>query len=156
MMRVIPARFPEDRDVTRQLFREYEAWLGVDLCFQGFEEELAGLPGEYAPPGGALFLARDETDVAGCAALRRESEATGEMKRLFVRDRFRGLGLGRALTEAVLAEARRLGYARIRLDTLSSMTEALALYRSLGFHAIPPYRVNPLEGALFFELGLAR
>ncbi len=150
----LSARSPEDIEVARTLFREYEASIGVDLCFQNFEAELANLPGAYAPPSGALFLARSEGETAGCVALRRLEEGICEMKRLYLRPAFQGRGLGRVLAEAVLAQARRIGYRRMRLDTLPSMTRAIPLYRSLGFYDIPPYAVNPVKGALFLELSL--
>ncbi len=138
----------------RGLFLEYAASLGFDLSFQGFEKELASLPGEYAPPFGRLILAIQEDEPAGCVALRRIDAARCEMKRLYIRPAFRGSGLGRSLAEAVIDEARRLGYARMRLDTVPSMRRAIGLYRSFGFREIPPYRLNPIPGALFLELDL--
>ena len=146
-----PALAPDEIEEARALFREYEASLGIDLCFQNFEAELANLPGAYAPPSGALLLARCEGQTAGCVALRRLEEGVCEMKRLYLRPAFRGRGNGRALAEAVIAEARRIGYGRMRLDTLPSMTRAIPLYRSLGFYDIPAYTLNPVEGALFLE-----
>ena len=139
----------------RTLFREYAVSIGIDLAFQGFEDELATLPGKYAPPRGQLLIARGADGTAiGCVALR-PIEAPGccEMKRLFVTTQGRGLGLGRALTEAVIAEAARLGYAELRLDTLPSMREAVALYRKLGFVPIAPYYAAR-EGTLFMALSL--
>jgi GNAT superfamily N-acetyltransferase len=153
-LRCDPALSPEDIDEARLLFREYEASIGIDLCFQNFEAELAGLPGAYAPPSGALLLARCEGETAGCGALRRLEDGVCEMKRLYLRAGFRGRGVGRALAEAIIAEARRIGYHRMRLDTLPSMTRAIPLYRSLGFEEIPPYTSNPIEGALFLEKNL--
>jgi ribosomal protein S18 acetylase RimI-like enzyme len=154
-MEVRAARFPEELHLVRALFREYADGLGIDLCFQGFEEELAGLPGGYSPPGGGLWLARDGDDLAGCAALRPIDAATAEMKRLYVRPAFRGRGLGRRLAEHVLGTAASAGYQRVCLDTLPSMTDAIRLYRALGFNPIEPYCHNPVCGAMFFgrEIG---
>jgi len=143
-----------DPDVVRVLLREYEASLGFTLEFQHFEVELAQLPGDYAPPDGALFVARVDGETAGCVALRRFAPATCELKRLYVRPGRRGLGLGRLLTEAAIAAARELGYARMRLDTTPGMEAAQELYRSLGFREIDRYRPNPVHGASFFELEL--
>ena len=154
MPEVWPLRIPEEIPVAHALLSEYAESLGVDLSFQGFEHELAGLPGDYAPPRGAFLLATHEGAVAGCVALRTFEADACEMKRLFVRPAFRGLGLGRTLARAILDEARRIGYGRIRLDTLPSMTEAIALYRALGFREIAPYRSNPVPGTLFMEAAL--
>ncbi len=145
----------EDVEPVRLLFREYAAALDFDLCFQNFERELAGLPGAYAPPGGCLLLATMGDDLAGCVALRRQGDGVGEMKRLYVRDRYRGTGLGRALAERVLREARALGYQAVRLDTVAArMPVAVGLYRALGFREIPAYDCHPVPGTIFMELRL--
>jgi ribosomal protein S18 acetylase RimI-like enzyme len=154
MARIEPANGEADLAEVRALFREYADRLGVDLGFQGFEAELAGLPGDYAPPRGRLLIAREGDRAVGCAALRPLGPDVGEAKRLYVRPEARGTGLGRRLTDALIAEARAIGYARLRLDTLPGMTQAIALYRSLGFRAIAPYRYNPVEGTLFLEKDL--
>jgi putative acetyltransferase len=140
---------------ARKLFEEYHKWLGLNLCFQNFDAELAALPGEYAPPSGRLLLATENDQVAGCIALRRLDDGICEMKRLYVRPEFRGTGLGRLLAESLIQVAREIGYHRMRLDTLPGrMDRAIAMYRRLGFKDIEPYYFNPVEGAAFMELEL--
>ena len=153
-MTIRPAADAADLEAARTLFREYAAWLQVDLCFQGFDQELAGLPGNYAPPRGRLLLAQEGDQAAGCISLRPIDSETCEMKRLFVREPFRATGLGRRLVEAILSEARAIGYRRIRLDTLPQMGAAQKLYASIGFHEIEPYYFNPVPGTRFLELDL--
>jgi len=148
-MELRAALFPDDLPTVRAFFEEYAAGLGVDLCFQGFAEELAGLPGRYAPPGGGLWLAVEGGAVAGCVALRALGDGSCEMKRLYVRPAFRGRGVGRLLAERVLSAAAALGHRRIVLDTLPSMGSAIELYKTLGFAPIEPYCANPVPGALF-------
>jgi ribosomal protein S18 acetylase RimI-like enzyme len=138
----------------RRLFEEYSASVGVDLCFQDFARELETLPGDYAPPAGRLLLARDNGEAAGCVALRPIDREICEMKRLYVRPAFRGSGLGRALVDRIISEARQAGYRQMRLDSLPIMQTAISLYRRLGFRDIPSYRANPVPGAVFLELSL--
>ena len=139
---------------VRALFEEYAASLNFDLCFQGFKEELANLPGNYAPPEGCLLLALHSVEAAGCAALQKFEEGICEMKRLYVKPRFRGLGIGRTLAEKIIFEARTIGYRRMCLDTVPSMREAQLLYQSMGFKDVEPYRYNPICGTRFMELAL--
>jgi putative acetyltransferase len=139
----------------RELFLEYAQSLGFSLCFQSFDQELAGLPGDYAPPDGRLLLAEYQGQLAGCVALHKLDAGICEMKRLYLRPQFRGRGLGRVLAETILSEARMIGYNRLRLDTVEPvMKDAVAMYRRLGFKEITPYRPNPIEGALYMELDL--
>jgi putative acetyltransferase len=149
------AESPAQIAVIRELFLEYAQSLRFSLCFQSFDKELAGLPGDYAAPEGRLLLASHEGAPAGCVALHKLDRGICEMKRLYVRPQFRGKGLGRALAERIIADARQIGYKRLRLDTVEPMMRAaVAMYRQLGFREIAPYRENPIEGALYMELEL--
>src|SRR6266581_5799548 len=143
-----------DVEQARRLFAEYQAAIGVDLCFQGFAEELASLPGNYSRPAGCLLLAIDGATILGGVGLRPLRGSDCEMKRLYVRPAGRGQGLGRMLTIAVIGEARQAGYRRVLLDTLPTMTEALVLYRSLGFTEVAPYYANPIAGVSYLALSL--
>ena len=155
-MELLEAASIDQIDLARQLFREYEAWLGINLCFQNFEKELAELPGAYAEPDGRLLLVHYDGELAGCVALRKLSGGTCEMKRLFVREKFRGKGIGRFLIETIIRNAQEVGYERLLLDTLPPrMNDAIALYRSIGFKEIAPYYNNPVPDAIFMELDLA-
>ncbi|SDC12252.1 Predicted N-acetyltransferase YhbS [Variovorax sp. CF079] len=154
MIEIKAAELPRDLDTVRVLFREYAESLGIDLEFQGFEAEVAALPGKYEPPAGRILLAWRGTDALGCIALRPIDASTGEMKRLYVRPQARGEQLGRRLTERVCQEAREAGYARICLDTLPTMGAAQGLYQSLGFRSIEPYVFNPIPGTKFLALDL--
>ena len=155
MLRLTQATTASDIQQAGELFQEYEASLKISLCFQNFEQELANLPGDYAPPRGRLLLAREFDELMGCIALRPLGPTTCEMKRLFVRAEYRDRGLGRVLVEAIIEEARKIGYTHMRLDTIADrMERAIALYRSIGFVEIPPYRQNPVDTATFMELDL--
>ena len=151
------ARFPEEIEILRTLFREYQADIGVDLCFQSFEVEIAGLPGDYAPPRGALLCLETDAGVVGCVALRplvKVGDGAAEMKRLFVRPAHRGGGAGRALVVDLIRRAKEIGYARIYLDTIPGMERAQALYASLGFVDVPAYTPNPIAGVRYMALAL--
>ena len=153
-IRIVPADTPELIPTVRELFREYQQQLGVDLCFQGFEAELAALPGKYARPQGQLLLAWTDDQIAGCVALRPIDEERCEMKRLYVRAASRKLGLGRLLVETICDEARRAGYKRIYLDTLPTMAAARGLYTDMGFELTEAYVHNPIAGTDFLMLQL--
>ena len=152
MANLVQATAPAELAAVRELFAEYAVGVAEPVCFAGFERELAGLPGEYAPPAGRLLLALEDGAPAGCVALRRLDEASAEIKRLYIRAAYRGHGLGRRLAQAAVDAARTAGYARVVLDTLPKMQEALALYESLDFVEIPPYLAQPTPGARCFEL----
>ncbi|MGH9748252.1 MAG: GNAT family N-acetyltransferase [Candidatus Acidiferrales bacterium] len=152
---ITEAQSPLDISYARELFREYAAWLGFSLAYQNFDQELAALPGDYASPRGRLLLAHVSDNLAGCAALRPFDRAACEMKRLYVRPGFRGIGLGRHLAEHLIDEARSAGYSHMRLDTIAGkMPSAIALYRTLGFQEIPAYYAGARPGTLYFELRL--
>lgn len=152
---IIQAETPEQIEQARGLFREYETWFGMNLCFQNFDEEVAGLPGKYAAPSGRLWLAFSDEKLAGCIALRKLEDGVCEMKRLFVRDGFRGQKLGNILIEKLIEEAASIGYEKMRLDTFPpKMGKAVELYESHGFREIPPYYHNPYGEALYMEKDL--
>ena len=152
---IVQAESPAQIAYARELFLEYAQSLGFSLCFQSFDQELAGLPGDYTPPAGRLLLAEFAGQLAGCVALHELESGICEMKRLYLRPAFRGKGLGRMLAERIIGEARAIGYLRMRLDTVEPiMKNAVALYRQLGFREIAPYRSNPIAGAMYMELEL--
>jgi putative acetyltransferase len=155
MVEILEAATESDYLVGKALIEEYSRTLDVDLCFQGFNEEILSLRTLYAPPSGCLLLARSGDDVVGVIAVRAHKDKACELKRLYVRDKFRGVGAGRVLAQAALARARELGYAAVVLDTLKTMAEAKRLYASLGFVTIDPYYVNPLAGVQYMRLELA-
>lgn len=154
MVQFLTPSTPEQVDRVREIFLEYASSLDFSLCFQGFDQELASLPGAYAPPTGRLYLAMDEERVAGCVALRAISAQVSEMKRLYVRPTHRGRGLGRLLAQRVVDDARAIGYRAMRLDTSENMLAARRIYESLGFRPIPRYNNDPMQDTLFFELAL--
>ncbi len=154
MIRIIHAQTEDHYRSTRKLFQQYADSLGFDLEFQGFSQELAALPGDYAPPQGCILLAQSAEEYVGCVALRPLSNRICEMKRLYVLPSNRGQKIGRVLAEAIIDEAHTRGYERMRLDTIETMTEAKQLYRSLDFRPIEPYRYNPLDNPSYFERDL--
>lgn len=153
-MQLVAGHTPEHLPAVRELFIEYANALGLDFCFQNFDQELAELPGKYAPPSGGLFLAMSDGQAVGCVALRKLEENICEMKRLYVRPPFRAQRTGRQLAEAIIVAAREVGYGRMRLDTLTSLKPAIALYESLGFHRIDAYYQNPVANVVYLELAL--
>ena len=154
LAKIAQATSAEDFAAGKLLIQEYATALGVDLCFQNFSEEIASLTALYGPPHGCLLIARNNDELAGCIALRSREAAVCEMKRLYIRPPYRGAGLGRVLAESIIGRARKLGYARMVLDTLSSMTEAQSLYESLGFREVEGYYLNPLNGVRYLALEL--
>ena len=153
---IFHAETSEQIEQAQTLFREYESWLGLKLCFQNFDEEVENLPGNYAKPNGRLLLASPDEKLAGCVALRKLEDGICEMKRLYVRENFRGLKIGNALIEKLIEEARLIGYEKIRLDTYPpKMSKAFALYESHGFREIEPYYHNPYGETLFMEMSFA-
>ena len=153
MIALLEASWPGHCPLVVELFREYANSIGVDICFQGFEQELAALPGKYAAPDGCVLLAVEDTSSVGCVALRPLAEGICEMKRLYVRPNYRGRQVGRLLADAVIAKAKAAGYSALRLDTLTTMKAAQAMYASLGFKPIAPYYHNPLPGEAHFGRG---
>lgn len=155
MIKIVQAETGAQVEEARKIFREYEKWLGLDLCFQSFEDELKNLPGRYSKPEGRLFLALAGEKAAGCVALRKIDAETCEMKRLFVRPEFRGLGVGKKLVEKIISAAGNVGYRKMRLDTYPpKMPKAVEIYKSYGFREIPAYYHNPFGETLFMEKDL--
>jgi GNAT superfamily N-acetyltransferase len=150
-MTIRPARDPDEMPMVRELLREYAVDLGISLCFQNFDAELATLPGAYAPPAGRLLVADAGTELAGCVALRPNAPGIAELKRLFVRPKYRGQGIGRDLLDRITAEAVAAGYREAVFDTLPVMTVALGMYRKAGFVESEPYTFNPVPGAMYFR-----
>lgn len=153
-MNIVEAKSSDQIECARQLFREYQAFLGEDLCFQGFDKELANLPGKYQDPTGAILLAEHNDEFVGCVAVRPIENQICEMKRLYVKPQAQGLSAGRLLAEAIIAKAQSLKYEKMQLDTLKRLERALALYQKLGFKEISPYYANPLDQVIYLELDL--
>lgn len=151
---ILEADSPAMMAVAKELFLEYADSLEISLEFQDFDAEISDLPGQYSRPSGCIFLAFDDTYAVGCAALRKLEGGVCEMKRLYVRPAYRGIGLGKVLSKRIIMEAGEIGYRKMRLDTLASMSEAILLYKSMGFKEIGPYRHNPAENAVFMEISL--
>ena len=154
MVRIKEPKSAADVDIVRELFREYERAIGIDLCFQGFQDELETLPGKYGRPDGRLYLAYSGEEVSGCVGFRKIADGVCEMKRLYVRPEYRGEKIGRILAEKTVVVARETGYRIMRLDTLNTMHEAIGLYESLGFRRTEPYYSNPHPSAVYMELNL--
>jgi len=155
MVKVFPVSNSQELAIARQLFIEYQQWLNTDLCFQGFEKELASLPGKYAEPNGSILLAEHQGKIIGCVAVRQIKDDICEMKRLYVKPEFQGLLAGRLLAEAIIQKAKELGYKKMQLDTLQRLDRAIGLYEKLGFKEIKPYYDNPLDEVVYWELDLA-
>lgn len=153
-LKLIYAETDEHLEIIRELFREYEEYLGFHLCFQNFEEEMKTLPGKYASPEGRLIIAEYNSEIAGCVAVKKIGEGVCEMKRLYVRPKFRGKKIGRMLAERIVADASDIGYDLMRLDTLERLKEAISLYRSMGFKETTAYVYNPIEDVVYMELKL--
>jgi putative acetyltransferase len=154
-LKIIEATTLEHIEVARTLFREYQEFLNVDLCFQGFEEELASLPGKYASPKGVILLAEVDGDIAGCVAVREIKDGICEMKRLYVKEQFRGLSIGQSLAVEIIKQAKNFNYQKMQLDTLQRLETAMGIYQKLGFKKISPYYANPLDEVVYWELDLA-
>ncbi len=155
MLEIIHAKTEQEVQIAKMLFEEYAEWLGMDLEFQNFQEELDNMPGKYARPSGGLIIAKYDGDIAGCAAVRKLQDDICEMKRLFVRDQFRGKGIGKALAVRIIEDARKIGYKKMLLDTDGQkMFKAMAMYKSMGFMEIPAYYHNPYDGVVYLELEL--
>jgi putative acetyltransferase len=151
-MQITEAKSKAEIEQARNLFREYQAFLNIDLCFQDFEQELASLPGKYAQPSGAILLARVDGELAGCVAVRPIEGDVCEMKRLYVKDKFRGLAIGKKLAQAIIEKAKQRNYKTMRLDTLERLETAMAIYQKLGFKRIEPYYANPLNEVAYWQL----